>query len=263
MQLHTAPPLLVALGLRIFLNYMNPAHTDGTPDHILHGLWQGVLLYHTLKHIQLLVFPAGFGITAKLTLDYVNTNDTTQCACTLLGVVLGVLFTEVLAQVFEHGHYFERAAAPASAPSPTHAREPSSRRLRLVSFEKGSSRKARADAERARALASSPAPTQAHSIDTALTLESIPSSIDPEGRLTPREKEVAILRARASLADSERRRFKEERKWAMSQGNTARAEQLAWQVRRFTTLMDSFHKEADAKVVEGECRRRLATIGTM
>ena len=108
------------------------------------------------------------------------------------------------------------------------------------------------DAERARALASSPAPTQAHSIDTALTLESIPSSIDPEGRLTPREKEVAILRARASLADSERRRFKEERKWAMSQGNTARAEQLAWQVRRFTTLMDSFHKEADAKVVEGE-----------
>ena len=51
--------------------------------------------------------------------------------------------------------------------------------------------------------------------------------------------------------DSERRRFKEERKWALSQGNHARAEQLAWQVKRYATLMESFHREADAKVVEG------------
>ena len=69
--------------------------------------------------------------------------------------------------------------------------------------------------------------------------------------MTPREKEVAALRARASLADSERRRFKEERKWALSQGNKARANQLAWQVKRFAALMESYHREADAKVVEG------------
>ena len=71
--------------------------------------------------------------------------------------------------------------------------------------------------------------------------------------MTPQERAVAVLRARASLADSERRRFKEERKWALSQGNYARASQLAWQVRRFTALMESFHREADAKVVEGAC----------
>ena len=75
MQLHTAPPLLVALGLRIFLNYMNPAHTDGTPDHILHGLWQGVLLYHTLKHIQLLVFPAGFALNDPVSAYWQWTTD--------------------------------------------------------------------------------------------------------------------------------------------------------------------------------------------
>ena len=85
----------------------------------------------------------------------------------------------------------------------------------------------------------------------SLSLESVPSSIDPDGRLPPHERAIAVLRARASLADSERRRFKEERKWAMSQGNTARASQLAWQVKRYTALMESFHREADAKVVEG------------
>ena len=85
----------------------------------------------------------------------------------------------------------------------------------------------------------------------SISLDSVPSSIDPEGKLTPAEREVAVLRARASLADSERRRFKEERKWAMSQGNTARASQLSWQVKRYTALMESFHREADAKVVEG------------
>ncbi len=63
-----------------------------------------------------------------------------------------------------------------------------------------------------------------------------------------------MLRARASLADSERRRFKEERKWAMSQGNVARASQLSWQVKRYTALMESFHREADTKVVEGTSR---------
>ena len=37
--------------------------------------------------------------------------------------------------------------------------------------------------------------------------------------MTPQERTVAVLRMRrASLADSERRRFKEERKWALSQG---------------------------------------------
>jgi len=58
------------------------------------------------------------------------------------------------------------------------------------------------------------------------------------------------LRTRASLADSERRRFKEERKWAISQGNVARASQMKWQVKRYTALMQSFHREADAKLLE-------------
>lgn len=49
MQLSTAPPLLFAIGVRIFLNFINPQHTPSTADHILLGIWQGVLLYHTVR----------------------------------------------------------------------------------------------------------------------------------------------------------------------------------------------------------------------
>ncbi|KIP04218.1 hypothetical protein PHLGIDRAFT_129662 [Phlebiopsis gigantea 11061_1 CR5-6] len=256
MYLTTAPPLLFALGVRIFLNFMNPGHADSAPDFILHGLWQGVLLYYVLKHHPWATLPIGFAISAKLVFDFTSNFDTVRCACTLLGTALGVLFTDVLAQLFEQGRYNDvEPATPKSAVPQGQPREPSSRRLRLVSFERSSdperpSHRHKPSADRTRAAAPSPAPTNEHSIDTALTLDSLPSSIDPHGQLSPLERDVTLLRARASLADSERRRFKEERKWALSQGNHARAEQLAWQVRRYTTLMESFHREADAKVVE-------------
>jgi hypothetical protein len=69
--------------------------------------------------------------------------------------------------------------------------------------------------------------------------------------MTPTERDIAALRARASLADSERRRFKEERKWAVAQGNLALAAQMKWEVKRYSALMKSFHREADAKIAEG------------
>lgn len=70
--------------------------------------------------------------------------------------------------------------------------------------------------------------------------------------MSPPERELAMLRAKASLADSERRRFKEEKKWAESQGNFARVSQMSWQVKRYTALTQSFTREADAKFLEGE-----------
>jgi len=85
-----------------------------------------------------------------------------------------------------------------------------------------------------------------------ITADSITSSdlIHPKSKMTPLQREVANLRAKASLADTERRRFKEEKKWALSQGNPARAEQMGWQVKRYAALVESFHKEADAKLLE-------------
>ncbi|PSR98911.1 hypothetical protein PHLCEN_2v4231 [Hermanssonia centrifuga] len=251
----TGPPLLFALGLRILLNTLDPSRSPDTPDFLLIGLWQGVLLSHSLAHLPRLVLPIGLAITAKLLfIDFLPAPNTTQCACTLLGTALGVLFTDILTQLFEHGRFNEREPRgdPATTDPVNDTSAPSaSRRLRLVSFDKTTTAADQDRRHHRRALAASPAPTTTHTHTSALTLDSdIPSSIDPTHRLTPLEREVAVLRARASLADSERRRFKEEKKWALSQGNRARASQLAWQVKRYAALMESFHREADAKVVD-------------
>ncbi|KAI0695472.1 hypothetical protein BC835DRAFT_1533707 [Cytidiella melzeri] len=268
LQFALAPPLLLALGVRIFLTSISPDHTLTTADHLLAGIWQGILLHYTLRYLGSFVFPVGFAIAGKLLYDFTSTHDTTGCACVLLGVALGILFTDVLAQLFEDGRINERTSQPTSPTSHRVVSHEPSKRIRLVSFERDADRErkrpsrdkgkgrerdrelheeAAAAAAVERALAVSPAPTHAN---TAMTLESLPSSIDPDNRLSPAEREVAMLRARASLADSERRRFKEERKWALSQGNTARASQLEWQVKRYAALMESFHREADAKLIE-------------
>ena len=255
MNVTTAPPLLFALGLRIFLKYIDPSHVDSAPDYILHGLWQGVLLYHVLKHISWLVLPVGFAIAAKLLWDFAETFDTTRCACTLLGAALGVLCTDLLTQLFEQGRYneVEPPPSPTSEVSTRRGARELPKRQRRASFQgdERPSHRHKSSMDRARPPASSPGRTTANTIDTAFTLDSLPSSLDPDGKLTPLEREVALLRANASLADSERRRCKEERKWALSQGNFARAEQLAWQVKKYAALTDSWHREADAKVVEG------------
>lgn len=289
----TSSALLIALGARIILNtiFVGPDAPPSTPDSLLNGLFQGVLLYTSLTQVLLLAVPVGVGIAAKLLLDYTRTFDATQCVCTLLGVALGVVFTDVLSKTFEAQTDTTKTQTRTRTTTTTTTREvhEPSRRLRLVSFDRQErTRHQREDGhrhrrdsddrerdrkrERERDRERNPRRLEVRPITPTLTyastapsisLDSVPSSIDPEGRMTPQERAVAVLRARASLADSERRRFKEERKWALSQGNYARASQLAWQVRRFTALMESFHREADAKVVEGAWSlpppRRLGT----
>ncbi|KZT70992.1 hypothetical protein DAEQUDRAFT_810256 [Daedalea quercina L-15889] len=271
MEITTSSALLIALGARILLNsiFVGPDAPPSTPDSLLNGLFEGVLLYTSLTQLFLMVFPVGFGIAAKLLLDYSRTLDATQCVCTLLGVALGVVFTDVLSKSFEDNSTKTQTRTRATTTTARETHEPS-RRLRLVSFDRQERTRHRReeghrhrrdsdDRERDRERERNPRRLEVRPITPTLTyastapsisLDSVPSSIDPDGRMTPQERAVAILRARASLADSERRRFKEERKWALSQGNYARASQLAWQVRRFTALMESFHREADAKVVE-------------
>ncbi|KAI1794126.1 hypothetical protein LXA43DRAFT_159540 [Ganoderma leucocontextum] len=288
MQLTTGLPLLLALGARVFINALVPATSTtppSTPDHLLNGLFQGVLIHNTLTQVPQAVVVVVVAVVAKLVIDFVRISDVVQTACTLLGVALGVLFTDLLAQIVDGAPGIgigtesvigRSPVVPVSRGAPP---EPP-KRIRLVSFGRDRTRSQRhrereqREREREREHAQDGhghddrhgrsseirpiTPTLTYcSTAPSISLDSVPSSIDPEGKLTPKEREVAVLRARASLADSERRRFKEERKWAMSQGNAARASQLSWQVKRYTALMESFHREADAKVVEAA--RRVAT----
>ncbi|PCH43779.1 hypothetical protein WOLCODRAFT_153838 [Wolfiporia cocos MD-104 SS10] len=259
METSAGLPLLLALGARIVLNTLYPGHATLAPTHeyILTGIFEGALLYTVLYSFSVLSIPVGAGIAAKLLLDYFRTFDTTQSICTLSGIALGTIFSDALSRAFE-GDTITTVTTRERVTTHARAAHEPSKRIRLVSFERDRTRTHRnhhdaADDGQQPQPAPPRAPTSAQthaSTAPSISLDSVPSSIDPEGRMTPRERAVAVLRARASLADSERRRFKEERKWALSQGNFARANQLAWQVKRYTTLMESFHREADAMVVE-------------
>ena len=63
--------------------------------------------------------------------------------------------------------------------------------------------------------------------------------------------QISTLRAQANAAVGDKRRIQEERKWAISQGNWARASQLGWQIKKYQALIESFAKEARRRKSEG------------
>lgn len=246
-QLTTAFSLLLGLGARILYNKFFSFRAPGIEDHVLSGLWQGVALYYVLMEFPFLTLPVGFGIGARLLVNFVITYDATGCACTLLGVAVGVLFTDILSQLLEDGDpedaYYEGSVV-SDYP----------RRRRLVQLRYGDdrmwdhNRRRRAFFDVDPSVATGTAVTNTN---TNGTWDSLSDWIDPNHTMTPLEREVAALRKKASMADSERRRFKEEKQWAQVQGNKARAAQMGWQVKRYSALMQSFHREADLRLLEG------------
>ena len=70
------------------------------------------------------------------------------------------------------------------------------------------------------------------------------------GRLV--DLQLGNLRKKAAIAEADRRRCKEERKWALASGNKARATQLTWQIKRYAAMAESYTREADRQIIEGE-----------
>ena len=277
MYITTAPSLFLGLGARIFINKFVYHYDSSTiPDFVFLGLWQGTAVYYLLMRQVEFAWAASVGILGRLLIDFVQNWDTSRCACTLLGVALGILVTDIASQFLE-----DESRRPAifggTAGLPTsghhhHRRKPS---RRLVQFSRSNSRVEPArekgkevardgGRDRERGGRNKHREHKDEKLEdfkrmrdwesrSIITADSITSSdlIHPKSKMTPLQREVANLRAKASLADTERRRFKEEKKWALSQGNPARAEQMGWQIKRYAVLVDSFHKEADAKLLEG------------
>jgi hypothetical protein len=248
-QFTTAVSLLLGLGARIFYNKFFTFRVPGIEDHVLGGLWQGVALYHVLMEYPFLTLPVGFGIGARLLVSFVVTHDGTGCACTVLGVAVGVLFTDILSQLLEDGDpedaYYEGSVV---------SDYPRRRRLVQLRGTLYYDDRVRDHNRRRRAFFDdNPSVTTAvtNQTNTTGTWDSLSDWIDPNHTMTPLEREVAALRKKASMADSERRRFKEEKQWAQVQGNKARAAQMGWQVKRYSALMQSFHREADLRLLEG------------
>ncbi|KIL65961.1 hypothetical protein M378DRAFT_76311 [Amanita muscaria Koide BX008] len=224
---YTAFALLIGLGARILLDTFTRTHEPNLRDILLVGAWQGVALQYSYKSTDYVLF-VGLGILAKLFHDFNSSKDFNRLCATVLGSVVGFISTDFIAQVFEDPPVSTRGGRRKSV----------SQRSRTVQF------RGTVDGDSERAL------KRRHAISDITSIDSDSELIPAKETMTPVQREIAALRARASLADSERRRYKEERKWAISQGNLARASQMKWEIKRYTALMEDFNKQADAKLVE-------------
>jgi hypothetical protein len=168
-----------------------------------------------------------------------------------------VLFTDILSQLLEDGDpedaYYEGSVV-SDYP----------RRRRLVQLRGSNDDDRMRDHNRRRRAFFDVDPSVTTAVtNTTGTWDSLSDWIDPNHTMTPLEREVAALRKKASMADSERRRFKEEKQWAQVQGNKARAAQMGWQVKRYSALMQSFHREADLRLLEANNERHRQEVASI
>jgi hypothetical protein len=224
------PSLFVGLGARVLTNKL-ASQPPSIADSFVLGLWQGVGLHYAFSSYPDVAFVLGFGVGAKVLIEFVLLRDAMTTTFVLLGLCSGISCIDALSRFLG-----------SSLPS-RHRVESSAR----TSIRRASTRnRSRTTQNRAQTPRSEVVSVSVLSLDTSSDL------IDPKPTMTQLDREVAKLRTRASLADTERRRYKEEKKWALSQGNHARASQISWQIKRYTALMQSFHTEADARIIEGE-----------
>jgi hypothetical protein len=242
MHFSTAPSLLVGLSARIFVDKFLRSRPPTTSDSFLVGLWQGVGIYYAFVSSPNLGIGAAFAIGAKLLFDFFVAQDTMAFTVVFLGVSLGILSTDILSRYLDGLFQAKRSPDITGGSSRSTRSRPRSVQFQQSREGEGSERHHRKRVGR----------STRSDIVSVLSLDTNSDLIDPKPTMSTLDREVAALRTQASLADSERRRFKEEKKWAKSLGNTARAEQMSWQVKRYTALMQSFHKEADAKIIEGK-----------
>ncbi|KAJ7076328.1 hypothetical protein B0H15DRAFT_1006019 [Mycena belliarum] len=228
----TTLALLIGLGARILLDHLTRSGESSARDFIVLGLWQGCGLHYVTATNKELLVPAAAVVVVKLFFDFAVAQDTTRLMVTLLGIALGYCVADLLSRWMDNSEYGGR-----SRKRHQHVHRQRSRSIHARRSEGDERRPPRRDTVR-----------RAVSDITSVDTNSLLFGRDPT--MTPLDREVAALRARASLADSERRRYKEERKWAIEQGNPARAKEMSWQVKRYSALMKSFHREADDKILE-------------
>ncbi|KAF9263332.1 hypothetical protein L218DRAFT_999666 [Marasmius fiardii PR-910] len=242
-----APALLLGLSARLLLDYASRSGGEQTfRDYFVMGLWEGVLWCIVKSHD--LAIPVAIGIAAKELIVSTFVPNAFTSITSLLGIVVGAVGTDLLSGVIDQ-------------PGDKSKRTSSKKTHHSTSRNRSHARKSHRHSQSHR--------TQANGVDrfrpprrTVSDITSVDSDselVGPKATMSPVEREVAALRARASLADSERRRFREEKKWALADGNVELAKQLKWQAQKYSALMKSFHREADQKLLEASRNSGLGT----
>lgn len=184
---------------------------------------------------QIITIAIALAIGARLVRDFFTQQDSWTVPSIIIGFVLGVLAADVMSYIYNDEDWG----------------------IFALIDEYTTTKKYRSHRHPIRRRVSEP-----RRIEDMPTLQEEVSSIDSQSHLGDQElsdveKEIARLRAKALYAAGQYRRCREERKWALSQGNLARAFQLRWQIKKSHALALSFTREADRKLIESELKNFL------
>ncbi|KAF8581598.1 hypothetical protein K439DRAFT_213584 [Ramaria rubella] len=232
-------PVIFVIALRLIMSTILQSENRNA-DNLLKGLIQGIIMYHAILSANQAISIALFlGIGGRLVGDFVTRRDTWKVASTLLGFAFGVVMADIVSYLSEDTEWSTLEV------------------LNDLWDNHNAEERVHRSSHRVARRVSEPRRIE----EIPAVFEEL-SSIDSRSRVgepewaSDVEKEVAKLRAKALHATGQRRRFREERKWAMSQGNIARAFQLRWQVKKYQALADSFTREADQKLIEADRAKR-------
>ncbi|TFK26521.1 hypothetical protein FA15DRAFT_574384, partial [Coprinopsis marcescibilis] len=270
----TAPALLVGLGARIILDTVNRVEVSTISDIILLGVWQGVALQYAGKNTYATV-TVGLCIALKLLYDFNAIPDVTRCIASIIGTAIGVIGTDLLSSQLDH--YLSPSSKSRTTTSNS-KRIPRSEatKKRHISSQNHNHNRHRQQREQIPEIIERERLVQFKSSVEGWTTSVVGSDRDQQAlsnftsditsldsksalraSMTPLEREISVLRTRASLADSERRRCREERQWALSQGNTTLAHELKANYKKFKALMEECHQKADKKLLEAAKDKEL------
>ncbi|KLO16902.1 hypothetical protein SCHPADRAFT_901067 [Schizopora paradoxa] len=281
MSFTPASALVLGLGARIVFNVLfRPVEAgvgSSISDYVVQGLWQGALVFYVFTEHEAFASALAVGLLARCLLDFVSSNDPVKLAYTvgfaLVGAICSFILTQVLEDDFTLSEEFSSFTPRRRRSSSTDVRESrdviSDRRsersfIRRIRNPSSILRvpRGRRERERSRPRAPkfvqevvrepSPVRRDPSSVHHAVTVTD-GSSETVElytglGRLV--DMQLSGLRKRAASAEVNRRRCKEERKWALAQGNKALATQLSWQISRYAALSESYTREADRRIIQ-------------
>lgn len=270
MSLLVTLPVLVALGGRMLFTAITAPEPIGAPtpttDLVIQGVFQGFLLQYVMTEHPLFAPALGLAFVGRSILDfsYTNYTDIHKLTTTLISAVAGFAGSYLLTILYEEfvnpssqtsptpGHRSSRRRTRESAKDAR--REHTRARLREInarersrSGERMSPREYETSSPGTERYGPARAVTEVTLTSSTLTMEQM--GYTGLGRLL--DLELANLRKKAATAEADRRRCKEEKKWAIAQGDKARAHMLGWQVKRYAAMAESYTREADRRIIEG------------
>ncbi|KAL5631435.1 hypothetical protein ACGC1H_007082 [Rhizoctonia solani] len=250
---------------------------EGTVGAVVIGLWEGVLLHQIMRISARAAAGVFAGLAGRLLLDLASglPGQAVRFTASLLGISLGMLFSEVVRGVFDEKDHWENRTVTHYHKSSRRLRKSSARRRRTTSTSEmvddpdltDDPHSVAATSIAATALTSQRPRVRHRRALSERDSQHAESFISATSHIPPAlvgdlEAEIAELRRQANIAAGQQRKYQEEQKYESAQGNGARALQLAWEVKRYEALAESLTRQVGDKVVEAHRRaveKELAT----